>query len=59
MSKQRIYNQKGGALNAEDRLTLGRLLLKAGYCVKEGKEKDPTKKNSYIHFVDFWTDENS
>ena len=59
MARQKIYNQKDGTLNEQDRLLLANLLVKANYNVRRGKEKDPTKKNSYIHFVEFWTDKDA
>lgn len=56
MDRSRIITQRVGALNSEDRLELARLLIKAGYAVKIGKEKTAGKPNSTIHFVEYWAD---
>lgn len=57
MSRQRIYGVNGRSLNEQKRIALANLLADAGYAVKLGKEKDPTKKGSgYTHFVEFWED---
>ena len=54
MIKSRIYSQKSGALSENDRLELARLLVKAGYTVRIGKEKQPGKSsNTYSYFVEF------
>lgn len=56
----RIYNQRNGALNEHDRLTLAQLLIKAGYTVRIDKEKKGTQKNSpNIHYVEFFEDNKS
>ena len=49
--KQRIYPAKGSSWNAEDRLNIATLLIKAGYSVRIGKEKI---KSSIIYFIEFW-----
>lgn len=56
MQKQRIYSVKTNTLNDQDRLDIARLLIKAGYAVRIGKErKDPTKKNTTnIKFIEYW-----
>lgn len=48
----RIYPQKGGTLNEADRLELAKLLIKAGYRVNLGKEKQ-SGSNIYTHYVEF------
>lgn len=48
----KIQNSKSGSLNEADRLELARLLLKAGYVVRVGREK-PTGKTVYVHFVEY------
>ena len=48
----RIYSLKHGSLNESDRLELARLLIKAGYTVRIGKEKTPNR-NTYRFFVEF------
>lgn len=55
MPKQRIYSIKNNSLNEQDRLEIARLLIKAGYAVRLGKEKDTTKKSGpNIYFVEYW-----
>jgi hypothetical protein len=48
----RIYALKQGALNEAERLELARLLIKAGYMVRVGKEK-ATKSNTgyYVEYI--------
>ena len=53
MERQRIYNIKSNALNEDNRLELSRLLIKAGYAVRIGKERKSNSK-TYIHFVEYW-----
>ncbi len=48
----KIYAQNYGSLNEEDRLEIARLLVKAGYIVRLGKEKQGNK-NSYTHYVEY------
>ncbi|MBQ6908387.1 MAG: resolvase [Clostridia bacterium] len=48
----KIYSLKNGSLNEADRLELARLLIKAGYTVRIGKEKAPGKTTN-ITFVEF------
>ncbi|EGT4600671.1 resolvase [Clostridioides difficile] len=48
----RIYAQKSGSLNEQDRLELLRLLGKAGYTVKIGREKQ-NSKTTYTYFVEY------
>ena len=52
--KQRIYSHKLGTLNAEDRLNIASLLIKAGYTVRIGKERPAGNKGAYIHYIEFW-----
>lgn len=56
MPKQRIYSVKTNSLNDQDRLDMARLLIKAGYTVRIGKEKkDSAKKNAAnIKFIEYW-----
>ncbi len=56
MGRCRITSQRTGALNAEDRLELARLLVKAGYSVRIDKTKPLGKPNSTVHYVEFWND---
>jgi hypothetical protein len=52
--KQRIYAQKSGALNEQERLDIARLLIKAGYTVRIGREKPDGKANgAFTYFVEF------
>ena len=48
----RIYAQRSGSLNEQDRLELLRLLGKAGYTVKIGREKQ-NSKTTYTYFVEY------
>lgn len=48
----KIENVKSGGLNEADRLEIARLLLKAGYTVRLGKEK-PGNSRTYSHFVEY------
>ena len=52
--KQRIYFQKSGALNEQDRLAIASLLIKAGYSVRIGREKP---NNSYLYFIEYWKED--
>lgn len=45
---QRIKPQRYGTMNEEDRLTLARLLVKAGYSVQIVREQVPGKKMTVI-----------
>ena len=50
----KIYNQKHGNLNDNDLQELGRLLLKAGYTVRLGKERPKGKTTgAYIKYVEY------
>ena len=50
----KIHSMKSGGLNEADRLELARLLIKAGYTVRLGKEKPEGKpKAAYVHFVEY------
>jgi hypothetical protein len=51
MNTSKIYTQKGGALNDEDRLTICRLLIKAGYTVRVVSEK---VGNTSVKIVEYW-----
>lgn len=48
----RMYAQRSGSLNEQDRLELLRLLGKAGYIVKIGREKQ-NSKTTYTCFVEY------
>lgn len=51
MNGGRIYNLSG-KLNEDDRITLGGLLLKAGYRVRQGKEQLEGRKSNTL-YVEF------
>lgn len=54
-SRQRVYNVDGGQLNQEERLDLLKLLARAGYSVRVGREKPKDKPNgAYTYFVEYW-----
>lgn len=55
MQKSRIYAQKGSQLNESDRLAMCTLLIKAGYTVRLGKEKQQGK-STYDRFIEYWED---
>jgi len=48
----KIQEQKNGKWNETDRLEIAKLLVKAGYTVRIGREKKE-KSNTYTHFVEF------
>lgn len=48
----KIFSQKGSTLNENDRLDLARLLIKAGYRVRIGKEK-LNGSNTYTYFIEY------
>lgn len=52
----KITEQKNGRWNEEDRLELAKILLKAGYTVRIGKEKPPGKSTNVI-YVEYLEDE--
>ena len=56
MEKQRIYSIKQTALNEADRLELAKLLVKAGYAVRIGREpvNPNSKSTTYKKFVEYW-----
>lgn len=49
----RIYEQKGSKLTEADWLTMAQLLIKAGYTVRKGREKNNPKANVYTRFLEF------
>ena len=53
MQKTKIKAAKGYKLDEADRLELVRLLAKAGYAVRLGREKVGVK-SAVEHFVEFW-----
>jgi hypothetical protein len=58
MPHKRIYSQKTGALNEQDRLALASMLLKAGYTARVGREKPAGKANSqYVYYVEYWEED--
>lgn len=50
---RKIYNQKGAGLTEADRLELAKLLIKAGYTVRIGRERPQGKTGAYIYFVEY------
>lgn len=52
MEKQRIYGLSRTGLNEGDRLELARLLIKAGYAVRIGRDKNA--KGVTEAFVEYW-----
>ena len=51
-TRQRIY---GGGFSQEDRLELVKLLVKAGYTARIGKERPKGKTSgAYVYFVEYW-----
>lgn len=60
MNKNRVYSQKSGALNETDRIEIARLLIKAGYSVRLGREKPAGKQNgAFIYFIEYWEENGS
>lgn len=50
----RIQPQKCGSLTESERLDIARLLVKAGYTVRIGKEKPSNKPNgAYVFYIEF------
>lgn len=49
----KIENVKSGGLNEVDRLEIAKLLIKAGYTVRLGKDK-PANGKTYSHFVEYF-----
>jgi hypothetical protein len=49
----KIQALKNGKLEETDRLEIARLLIKAGYTVKIGREKQNTKSSIYTHYIEF------
>lgn len=48
----RIQPQKNGSLTESERLDIARLLVKAGYTVRIGKEKPTNKPNAaYVCYI--------
>ena len=55
--RQRIYGVGRGQLNADERLELAKLLIKAGYSARVGSERQNSKANAAnIYFVEYWQD---
>lgn len=53
----KIQEQKNGKWNETDRLDIAKLLIKAGYTVKIGKEKKNTKSSVNVYFIEFKEEE--
>ena len=50
----RIYSLKSNSLNETDRLEMAKLLIKAGYTVRIGREKPQGKSNTAnVIFIEF------
>lgn len=54
--RRKIYNVKEKGLGEQERLELARLLIKAGYIVRIGREK-LAGKNTWVYFVEYWEEE--
>ena len=54
--RYRITEAGFGRLNEEERLELSRLLVKAGYAVKQGREKLNPKNTTYKYYIEYWED---
>ena len=52
----RIQPQATGSLDKQDLLELAKLLIKAGYTARQGREKKKPNANSYVYFIEFWGD---
>lgn len=48
MTEHKIYTLKGGNLSEADRIDLARLLIKAGYTVRIGRETPPGGSKSVV-----------
>lgn len=49
-----IQPQKNGSLSEPERLEIARLLIKAGYTVRVGKEKPANKPNgAYVAYIEY------
>lgn len=63
MAKQIVRSIRKGSnqWNEDDRLALANLLVKAGYCVKLGRQITPGKENSskptYENTVEYWEEQ--
>lgn len=53
--RKRVCNLSG-KLNDEDRQDLAKMLIKAGYAVRIGRERQGTK-GTYQYFVEYWKEE--
>ncbi len=58
MVKQRIYSIKPNGLNDIDRLEMAKILIKAGYSVRIGKEKKSPTSKAYAYFIEYWEESN-
>lgn len=54
--RYRIAEVGFGRLNEQERLELSRLLVKAGYAVKQGREKPNPKNTTYKYYIEYWED---
>lgn len=54
----RIYSQRHNSLNEEDRLELARLLVKAGYVVRLGRERPAgNTTGAFKYYVEYWEED--
>lgn len=51
--RNKIIAPKANSLNEQERLEIARLLLKAGFSVRVGNEK---QGNRTVSFVEYWVD---
>ena len=49
----KIYTLKNGSSNEADRLETARLLVKMGYSVRLGREKEGAK-STFRYFIEYW-----
>lgn len=55
--RQRVYNVGSGQLNAEERLELVKILARAGYAARVGRERpDGKPQAAYVYFVEYWNE---
>ena len=54
MDTRRIYSVGYNKLSESEKLDLCRLLIKAGYSVRLGRERK--NGNSYAYFIEYWKD---
>lgn len=54
-NRNKIIAPKANSLNEQERLEIARLLLKAGFSVRVGNEK---QGNRTVSFVEYWEESN-